>query len=111
MLKDADRFFARLREFDLECPDCGEVYRVRSGDPNEGFHSGTGLFGCSSCGLELQLGLVAWCPSFDALRAIDKDPDNPGIVARIRARGGGWFFRGEHQRCTCNVLPERGARR
>ena len=110
MLKDADRFFARLREFDLECPDCGEVSRVRSDDRDEEFHLGSGLFACGGCGLDLQLGIVAWRPSLDALAAIERDPDDPAIIARIRALGGGWFFRGEHQRCTCNVESARQVR-
>ena len=50
MLADADRFFARLRQFDLECPGCGEVFRVRSGEGSKGFDPATALFMCSACG-------------------------------------------------------------
>lgn len=53
-----DRFFARIRKMDLECPRCGEVYHCTGGKGP--YQARLARFECPSCGLTLGIGVVAF---------------------------------------------------
>lgn len=55
---EGDRFFARIRQLDLECPRCAEV--VFCGGKGGAYNRRLGQFTCPSCGLVLTLGVIAY---------------------------------------------------
>jgi ribosomal protein S27AE len=87
---DADRFFARLKAFDLACPRCGHVYIV--GKSHKTFKPRLGRWECSQCGLTLMLGILAWpVRERDTLRQpADQIPDYREMLA-IRKLSGGFL--------------------
>lgn len=110
-LTAAQRFFARLHSFDLECPHCGDVYTIRLGATRaKGKGSAapydpmTARFTCTNkgCGRAYVLGILAW-PIVAAPRVASQPPadqvPSPRQVAALRKEGGGWWMpEGEGQR-------------
>lgn len=85
------KFFARLVAFDLECPRCASVFRVRSAHKTRVWSARTSTFKCEECKLTLQLGMVAWPTRWQKR---DKPPDQiptPEQALKIRQIVGGWW--------------------
>lgn len=57
-LPPSDRFFARIKSIDLECPACGMI-AVCSGRTGP-YNARTGHFVCDSCSKTFYLGIIAW---------------------------------------------------
>lgn len=53
-----DRFFARIRVMDIECPRCGEVWYCNG--KGGCYDARTATFRCESCSLTLQVGVVVF---------------------------------------------------
>ena len=100
----AQRFFARLESFSLECPACGDVYTIRQGVTRKGttgrsevWDSTTGRFTCTNkdCGRHYVLGILAW-PIIAAPRVATATPEDqvpgPRQLAQLRKEGGGWWL-------------------
>lgn len=111
----ATRFFARLIAFDLECPRCGKVFRVRRLNKHklsaraldEGkdsiraikhtWNPTTARFVCTGkdgCAKEFTLGLLAWDPSRGArAQALPTDQvPTHRQLAELRAEGQGHWM-------------------
>lgn len=90
---DGDRFFARIRKLDMECPRCAEIYHL--GTKSGPYNHRLGQFSCPSCGLVLTLGVIAypatsapskqappdWKPSYRQALAIRSAVG--GVIAQI----------------------------
>lgn len=98
----AQRFFARLHSFDLECPRCGDVYVIRlakkkTSQPSPHWDPWTARFTCtnSACGKTYLLGILAW-PIVSAPRVASSPPadqvPNERQLAQLRKEGGGWWM-------------------
>jgi hypothetical protein len=99
----ATRFFARLHSFDLECPHCGDVYRVRLGEirrtkaPNPNWDPWTGRFTCTNgtCMKKYVLGILAWpivaAPHVASATPADQVP-SPRQLSGLRKEGGGFWM-------------------
>jgi len=99
----AQRFFARLESFSLECPACGDVYVIRqgasrkAGAKSDAWDSTTGRFTCTNkdCGRHYVLGILAW-PIVAAPRVATATPEDqvpgPRQLAQLRKEGGGWWL-------------------
>lgn len=104
----AQRFFARLISFDLECPHCGDVYTVRTGSfrSKVGSRKGsawdpmTARFRCmnKNCGRVYVLGVLAW-PIVPAAHVASATPEDqvpsPRQLGQMRKEGGGWWMADE----------------
>lgn len=57
-----DRFFARVRGFELACPRCGELSIIGEGkkDSKRVFDRSKSIWHCRYCSLHLAIGIVAW---------------------------------------------------
>jgi hypothetical protein len=86
-----ERFFARVRSFDIECPDCGVVYVVRSEDETAVFDERTSMFRCQCCDCVLQLGLFAWYASTAVLDFTRDQRPMPSQERWIRSLSVGWL--------------------
>lgn len=90
----AQRFFARVERFTLECPHCGMVHSsVDAYDPR------TARWKCHGCDWTYVIGLLAWpAPrGLGAGRTPDDQIPGPRELAQLRADGGG-FWMPEHLR-------------
>lgn len=114
----AQRFFARLASFDLECPHCGDVYQIRYGQAKKLSGKGryratrhpnwdpwTARFTCTNkdCGRSYVLGILAWPVKSGAHHVASAPPadqvPNARQLAQMRKEGGGWWMEeGEGQR-------------
>lgn len=124
----ATRFFARLIAFDLECPRCGKVFRVRRMNRNklsavaldESEHTWnptTGRFACTGkdgCQKEFVLGLLAWDPPRGARAGAlptDQVPTHRQL-AELRADGQGHWMphqpTGRMRTSNLAITDERG---
>lgn len=101
-LARADRFFARLLSFDLECPHCGSVYQIRDTHMKRGprlkraWSPLIGRFTCShpDCRRVYILGIVAW-PVSGGIAGQQPPEDqvpSPRQLAQMRKEGGGWWM-------------------
>ena len=63
-LPPGDRFFARIKSADLECPHCGNIYLIgATGKAKRAYYDArTSRFRCPHCGLVLVLGVIGWRP-------------------------------------------------
>ncbi len=103
-LQRATRFFARLGSFDLECPHCGTVYKIRvkgdTPDRPQNWDPKTARFKCTvpTCTRTYVLGIVAW-PIVAAPRVASQTPEDqvphPRELAQLRKEGGGWWLADE----------------
>jgi hypothetical protein len=99
----AQRFFARCRTFDLECPHCGTVYLIRDrrlgrkAKTKPVYDRRTGIFDCSECDRSYTMGLLAWprTPHTPRVPPADQVP-GPRQLAQLRAEGGGWWMGDEY---------------
>lgn len=104
-----ERFFARVRCFDLSCPRCGRIATTSphydpAGKPNRGGGSAFGWnpvacrFRCPACRLELVIGLVAWVQpgKLPTAPAGDSQP-HPGEALRLREGRSDWEAEGAKQ--------------
>ena len=127
----ATRFFARLIAFDLECPRCGKVFRVRrlnrhkmaarvlDDDTRHPYHTWnptTARFTCTGkdgCQKTFVLGLLAWEPPKGARAGalpVDHVPTHRQL-AELRAEGQGhWMPHQSVGRMESNlaITDERG---
>lgn len=104
----ATRFFARLIAFDLECPRCGKVFRVRRmnrtklsavalDESEHTWNPTTARFVCTGkdgCQKEYVLGMLAWEPPRGARAGalpIDQVPTHRQL-AELRDDGGGQWM-------------------
>lgn len=120
----ATRFFARLISFDLECPRCGKVFRVRRlnrhkmsavalDESEHTWNPTTARFVCTGkdgCQKEYTLGLLAWDPSRGAKSAalpLDQVPTYRQM-AQMRQDGQGYWMphQGTGRRSTSNITNE-----
>lgn len=104
----ATRFFARLIAFDLECPRCGKVFRVRRLNRtkladmalDEGRHTwnpSTARFACTGkdgCQKVYVLGMLAWDPSRGQRAQATPRDQVPTFrqAAEMRAEGQGQYM-------------------
>lgn len=98
-LRAAQRFFARLVSFDLECPRCGTVYTVRSNSDagRRNWDPTTARFECTTkdCGRWYVLGILAWpvTPAPHVASGPPKDQvPSPRQLGQLRKEGGGWWM-------------------
>lgn len=98
----AQRFFARVRTFDLECPHCGMVYRIRTDTAASTWNPRTAEFRCgdsSGCGYRYIIGILAW-PKGTGKGAgtppLDQVP-SPRNLASMRDEGSGWWMPEEYR--------------
>ena len=98
---DAQRFFARIRQLDIECPHCGLVYRIRSRtaqatrrdiyDPRIARFACVGEGGCQKVYI---IGVLAW-PSKGGTGSntppYDQTP-GPRQLNQMRAEGVAWWM-------------------
>jgi hypothetical protein len=99
-LQPAQRFFARLQSFDLECPKCGTVYQVRmprGGHKTVNYDPWTARFRCTAknCNGMYVLGILAW-PIVATTRVASQPPEDqvpsPRQLGQMRKEGGGWWM-------------------
>lgn len=97
-------FFGRLRAFDLECPACGEVYRINAGINSSRAGSGSrradrrvwnpriSRFQCATgCGRIFVLGIIAWSPQQgQPVVPVDHVPTPRQALALRQQAGGRW---------------------
>lgn len=101
-LVNAQRFFARLRTFDLECPHCGKVYLLRYDTPTSTWNPRTGLFAClarDGCQRQYVMGVLAW-PKGRGHGAGTPPADQvpgPRQLAQLDPQGGGWWMTDEYR--------------
>lgn len=100
MPASCDRFFARLRGFDIECPGCGAVQSAGLEDQPEGFNDRTQLFRCWRCGLVLHFGLFAFGPSPTVSALSCEQMADPSTQRWVRSLGGSWLAAG-----GCRAVP------
>lgn len=125
----AQRFFARLENFSLECPACGDVYVIRQGvarkasRKSEVWDPTCARFRCTNklCHKVYVLGILAWpvahTPKVASAMPEDQVP-GPRELAQMRREGGGWWMDegdairsarpGETNLTTETERPERG---
>ncbi len=98
----AQRFFARLRTFDIECPHCGLVYRIRQDSPDLYWNPRTARFYCNisgGCGLQFTLGILAWpvgTGKGSNTPPADQVP-GPRQLPQMRAEAGSWWMPDEYK--------------
>ncbi len=91
----AQRFFARVRTFDMECPHCGEVYQIREGAyTTQYFNRRTARFTCDKCGRTYILGMLAWPVNTSGNSNVPPADQVPGPrqLAQLRTDGDGWWM-------------------
>lgn len=90
---DADRFFARIRSMDLECPACGTVFLAtgKHGPLNQR----TGLFRCTHCSITLTIGVIAYPATRSPRQDVIPGDWTPTArqAAALRAAAGGFWAR------------------
>lgn len=98
----AQRFFARIRSFDCECPHCGLVYRIRADTPSSTWNARTAEFRCGAtggCGYRYVAGLLLW-PKGTGKGAgtppLDQVP-GPRQLSQMRGEGDGWWMPEEYR--------------
>jgi len=104
-----DRFFARIRSADLECPRCGNIYFVGgAGRSRRGYYDRkTSRFRCPHCGLVLVLGMIAWLPPLGRPSvAPDQVPTVRQALAMRRAHDAIWPEKAVGFREPANRLVE-----
>ncbi len=103
-LTNAQRFFARVRSFDMECPHCGLVYRVRKDTNPTIWNPRTALFTCldrrmGGCKRTYVIGMLAWPKgrgSGSGAPPADQVP-GPRQLAQLRQEAGGWWMTDEYK--------------
>jgi len=61
---DAERFFARIRAFDISCPNCGQIYQIGQGSRTlkTAWDSSTDRFACRKCKHTFVIAVLAYSP-------------------------------------------------
>ncbi|HLE02423.1 MAG TPA: hypothetical protein VI877_02915 [Dehalococcoidia bacterium] len=87
------RFFARIRQAELECPRCGEVHRVGRGPEvrKREWDPRTCRFRCRECGFYAILGVLATVPEQHTGRfaAFPDQVPSPDQSRQLRLLGAG----------------------
>lgn len=125
----ATRFFARLIAFDLECPRCGKIFRIRRLNRNKlsaravdraanhTWNPTTARFTCTDrdgCQKEYVLGMLAWDPPRGARsKALPTDQvPTHRQLAELRAEGQGQWMphvnQGRMSSSNLAITDERG---
>lgn len=96
-IEKSTRFFARPESFTLECPRCGQVYRIQVGKKAACWDPTTSLFRCTGkqgCNKVYLIGLLAWPVSPRAwIKGVPRDQvPHPRQLAQMRSEGGGWWL-------------------
>lgn len=55
-----DRLFARIRAFDVECPNCADVFVIDKGTPATVFTRRHGRFTCPRCRMVYAVGVILY---------------------------------------------------
>lgn len=96
----AQRFFARARTFDLECPACGVVHAIREGaHRTNDYDPRTARFTCRECLRQFTIGLLAW-PCARGKLANTPPADQvlgPRQLAQMREEGSSWWLPEEYR--------------
>lgn len=114
-IQKATRFFARPVTFDLECPACGEVYKIRQAGSSSQRRTAEGVydwttsrFTCRRCEKAYVIGLLAWpigpAPNVASATPRDQVP-NLRQLAGLRKEGQG-FWLPEQEKITRAVPDE-----
>lgn len=111
-----NRFFARLRAFDLSCPRCGKVWVIGAGG-HRTYNPRTQRWRCATdhggCGQRLSLGLIAYLvpnpgPFSETMAPFDTIP-NPREALELRnAAAGHWSGLRRKPRDRANRLAMSG---
>lgn len=110
---DSDRFFARIRSMDLECPGCGRVY-VGTGKHGP-FNKQLGRFVCPNpeCKLVLSIGVLAYpatrSPKQEKIPG-DWIPTARQAAALREATGGFWVRHRRPPQEDRNVVMREGCK-
>ena len=105
-----DRFFARIKAFDISCPACGEVYTIGRGSRSRKcWRPRESRFQCRKCGLTFVLGILAW-PVSSGVKPSDHQPNRRESLALRQLGGGFWMNRkiNENQNYDANVALRTG---
>ena len=105
-----DRFFARVKAFDIACPACGEVHTAGEGTRTRKFwRPRESRFQCRKCGLTFVLGILAW-PVRGGVKPSDHRPNRRESLALRQLVGGFWMHRkiNENQNYDANVALRTG---
>ncbi len=98
----AQRFFARNRTMDLECPSCGKLYQLRTESKLSVWNPRTGIFCCNGfggCERKYVLGVLAWpkgLGSGSGAPPADQVP-GPRQLAELDPNGAGWWLPDEYK--------------
>lgn len=98
----AQRFFARVRSLDLECPHCGLVYLIRADTNPNTWNPRTALLTCNGrggCGRVYVIGVLAWPKGTGAGHGTPPADQVPGPrqLAQLSPEGGGWWMTDEYK--------------
>jgi rubredoxin len=105
-LVGAQRFFARVRSFDLECPHCGLVYRIRKDTRPNVWNPRTARFCCldrdaGGCQRSYVIGVLAWPVEIGGGHMGNVPPADqvpgPRQLAQLRQEAGGWWLTDEYR--------------
>lgn len=100
----AQRFYARWGRV-LECPHCGEVYRINRETPTSIWNPRTARFACTGrygCQRQYIIGTLAWpissgrTPNAANAPPVDQVP-GPRQLAQMREDGWGWWMPDEYK--------------
>lgn len=110
-LPPGDRFFARIKSADLECPKCGNIYLIgATGKAKRGYYdSKTSRFRCPHCGLVLVLGVIGWLPQRGRpLQGPPRDqvPTPRQALAMRRKMAGHWSEERLERKAPANRIVE-----
>lgn len=101
-LLHAQRFFARNRTLDLECPHCGRVYLLRYDTPPRTWNPRTGIFSCEArdgCQRKYVIGVLAWPKGNHGAGTGSPPADQvpgPRQLAQLDPKGGAWWMDYRH---------------
>lgn len=100
----AQRFFARARSFDIECPHCGLVYQIRADTNPTIWNPRTAIFRCmhvrqGGCKRQYVIGILAW-PKGTGMGAGTPPADQvpgPRQLAQLRPEKDAWWMTDEYK--------------
>lgn len=93
---DSERFYARVRAAQLECPRCGNLLAFNTNEIRGcTWNPRTNRLNCNPCGLTVQLGILAW-PVLEGGAAHHPTPPRDQVpnerqLAQLRGWGGTWM--------------------
>jgi hypothetical protein len=98
----AQRLFARALAFDLECPYCGLVYRIRATTNPRTYNPRTAIFYCNGkagCRRSYVIGLLVWPKGRGAGAGTPPTDQVPGPrqLAQLRQEAGAWWMTDEYK--------------